>query len=154
MLQAARFGLSSLSLLALSLVLTALDVSSGLAALVPADPARYESPQPASTEDIRRDGTVDRDGTVESLPAEDPRTRDLEKVQKILEMKVVKQRLEDLGLSAEEAQNRLNRLSDAQLHLLASQIDQLFPGGIDHVLGTILTVLLIILVAVIIVILV
>lgn len=148
MLQAARFGLSSLSLLALSLVLTALDVSSGLAALVPADPARYESPQPASREDIRRDGTV------ESLPAEDPRTRDLEKVQKILEMKVVKQRLEDLGLSAEEAQNRLNRLSDAQLHLLASQIDQLFPGGIDHVLGTILTVLLIILVAVIIVILV
>jgi hypothetical protein len=66
----------------------------------------------------------------------------------------VKQRLEDLGLSAEEAQNRLNRLSNAQLHLLASQIDQLFPGGIDSVLGTILTVLLIILVAVIIVILV
>ncbi|HSE57554.1 MAG TPA: PA2779 family protein [Nitrospiraceae bacterium] len=144
----ARFRRSLLPLLALSLALPALDSSNGMAALVPADPVQYGSQQPASVEETRRDGTR------ESSPAEDLRVRDLEKVQKILEMKVVQQRLEDLGLSAEEAQNRLNRLSDAQLHLLASQIDQLFPGGIDHVLGTILTVLLIILVAVIIVILV
>ena len=146
--RAAWFIRSHLSLLALALAFTTLDISTSLAALVPADPSRYSSQQPASSQDNRQEAAIG------SSPVEDLRAQDVEKVQKILETKVVKQRLEDLGLSAEEAQNRLNRLSDAQLHLLASQIDQLFPGGIDSVLGTILTVLLIILVAVIIVILV
>jgi hypothetical protein len=132
----------------LTLIATAVDIPHSFAALVPADPARYESQQPATSQGNRQEAAI------ESSPVETLRAQDLEKVQKILETKVVKQRLEDLGLSAEEAQNRLNRLSDAQLHVLASQIDQLFPGGIDSVLGTILTVLLIILVAVIIIILV
>ncbi|MGH7230606.1 MAG: PA2779 family protein [Nitrospiraceae bacterium] len=82
------------------------------------------------------------------------RSHDLETVQKVLEAKMVQQRLEDLGLSPEAASDRLHRLSDAQLHQLAMQIESLIPGGIDHVLGTILTVLLIILVAIIIIILV
>ena len=82
------------------------------------------------------------------------RAHDLEAVQKVLEAKMVQQRLEDLGLSPEAASERLHRLTDAQLHQLAMQIESLIPGGIDHVLGTILTVLLIILVAVIIIILV
>jgi hypothetical protein len=128
----------------LPLIVTVLAIPDSFAALVPADPARYGS----------QESSVPREAGIGPSAVEDLRVQDLEKVQKILETKVVKQRLEDLGLSAEEAQNRLNRLSNAQLHLLASQIDQLFPGGIDSVLGTILTVLLIILVAVIIVILV
>jgi hypothetical protein len=147
MLYAAWFKRSGLSFLVLALFVAVLDIPNSFAALVPADPARYGQ-EPAAAQDHHRDAAI------EPSPIEDLRAQDLVKVQKVLETKVVKQRLEDLGLSAEEAQNRLNRLSDAQLHLLASQIDQLFPGGIDHVLGTILTVLLIILVAVIIVILV
>jgi len=82
------------------------------------------------------------------------RAQDLEKVQRVLEHKLIRQRLEDLGLSAEEAHARLDRLSDAQLHQLAMQIESLIPGGLERELGIILTVLLIILVAVVIVILV
>ncbi len=82
------------------------------------------------------------------------RIQDLEKVQRVLEHKLIRQRLEDLGLSAEEAHARLDRLSDAQLHQLAMQIESLIPGGLERELGIILTVLLIILVAVVIIILV
>jgi hypothetical protein len=72
------------------------------------------------------------------------RAQDLEKVQKVLEAKVVKQRLEDLGLSAEEAGAKLDRLSDAQLHQLAMQIDSLLPGGTDGTVWTIVGILLIV----------
>ena len=81
------------------------------------------------------------------------RPQDMEKVQRVLEHKLIRQRLEDLGLSPEEAHARLDGLSDAQLHQLAMQIESLIPGGLERELGIILTVLLIILVAVIIVIL-
>ncbi|MGH7227814.1 MAG: PA2779 family protein, partial [Nitrospiraceae bacterium] len=82
------------------------------------------------------------------------RVQGLEKVQRVLEHKLIRQRLEDLGLSTEEAHARLDRLSDAQLHQLAMQIESLIPGGLERELGIILTVLLIILVAVVIIILV
>lgn len=82
------------------------------------------------------------------------RAQDLQTVQAVLEHKVVRQRLLELGLSDEEINGRLNRLSDAQLHRAATQINSLLPGGsLDGALGTILTVLLIILVVVVILIL-
>lgn len=82
------------------------------------------------------------------------RAQDLQTVQAVLEHKVVRQRLLELGLTDEEIDGRLNRLSDAQLHQAATQINSLLPGGsIDGALGTILTVLLIILVVVVILIL-
>lgn len=99
------------------------------------------------------------DGSVTSQPESVPesgmdRVEDRRTVQRVLETKVVHQRLKDLGLSREEINARLDRLSDAQLHQVATQINSLLPGGdIDGALGTILTVLLIILVAVVIVIL-
>jgi ribose 1,5-bisphosphokinase PhnN len=98
---------------------------------------------------------VSRDGSMDSLPESGmDRAGDLRTVQRVLETKVVQQRLKDLGFSREEIDTRLARLSDAQLHQVASQINSLLPGGsIDGALGTILTVLLIILVAVVIVIL-
>ena len=82
------------------------------------------------------------------------RAQDLQAVQAVLEHKVVRQRLLELGLTDEEIDGRLNRLSDAQLHQAAMQINSLLSGGsIDGALGTILTVLLIILVVVVILIL-
>jgi ribose 1,5-bisphosphokinase PhnN len=95
------------------------------------------------------------DGSPASLPESGiNRAEDLRTVQLVLETKVVHQRLRDLGLSREEIDARLDRLSDAQLHQVATQITSLLPGGsLDGALGTILTVLLIILVAVVIVIL-
>lgn len=67
---------------------------------------------------------------------------DLQKIQATLETKVVKHRLQALGFSGEEIQNRLSQLSDQQLHNYAQQLDDLRPGG--DTLGVIIGVLVII----------
>jgi hypothetical protein len=73
-----------------------------------------------------------------------PRAEDLQKVQRLLENKIVRQRLEDMGLNAEEINARLDRVSDVQMHQFAMQIDALMPGGDDGTLTTIALVLLIV----------
>ena len=78
------------------------------------------------------------------------RTADLQKVQSVLESKVVRQRLEDYGLTAEEINARLTQLSDAQVHQLASQIDALIPAG-DGGLGIVIALLVIAILVVILV---
>jgi len=78
------------------------------------------------------------------------RAADLQKVQSVLEIKVVRQRLEDYGLAAEEINARLGQLSDAQLHQVASQIDALIPAG-DAGLGIVVALLVIAILAVILV---
>ena len=70
------------------------------------------------------------------------RLEDLRKVQRVLESKIVQQRLEDVGLTADEIQARLARLSDAQLHQMANQLDALMPGG-DGGLGIVVALLVI-----------
>jgi hypothetical protein len=60
-------------------------------------------------------------------PAE--RSEELQKIQKFLEMKVVRERLKELGFAPDEIQSRLNQLSDPQIHQLALQIDNLKVGG-------------------------
>ncbi len=77
------------------------------------------------------------------------RAEDLQKVQRVLENKVVRQRLEDFGLTTEEIDARLLRLSDDQLHQLATQIDALTPGG--NGLGIIVALLVIAILVVILV---
>lgn len=57
------------------------------------------------------------------------RAADLAKIQKVLEAKMVGQRLKDLGFSPDEVQARLGRLSDQQLHELALKLDELKVGG-------------------------
>jgi len=57
------------------------------------------------------------------------RSRDLGKIQKILEMKLIRERLDNLGFSHDEIQSRLGQLSDQQIHQLALQLDNLEVGG-------------------------
>lgn len=57
------------------------------------------------------------------------RTKDLSKIQQILETKMIQQRLEQLGFNQEEITKRLSQLSDQQIHQLALQLDQLKVGG-------------------------
>ena len=76
------------------------------------------------------------------------RTADLQRVQRVLEAKVVQQRLADYGLSPDEINARLNQLSDAQLHQLATQIDAMIPAG-DAGLGIVVALLVIAILAVI-----
>jgi chorismate synthase len=76
------------------------------------------------------------------------RKADMEKVQRFLEMKIVKDRLEKLGFTHEEIDSRLSQLSDQQLHQMAQQIDELKVGadGIGVVVGLLVIVILVILI--------
>ncbi len=60
-------------------------------------------------------------------PAE--RTGDLEKVQNFLETKMVRERLKDLGFTPEEIGMKLSDLSDAQIHQLALNLDEMRVAG-------------------------
>ncbi len=57
------------------------------------------------------------------------RKGDLSTIQRELESKVVAQRLKDFGLTPEEVKERLSRLSDEEIHTIASQIEALKAGG-------------------------
>jgi hypothetical protein len=59
------------------------------------------------------------------------RAADLAKIQKVLELKAVGERLSQLGLAQEEIKNRLDRLSDQQIHQAALQLDDLKVGQGD-----------------------
>lgn len=73
------------------------------------------------------------------------RASDLSAVQEALETKIVRQRLADLGYTKEEISNRLNRLSNEELHEVAAQAEILKAGGSD-VLVVLLALILIILI--------
>jgi hypothetical protein len=64
----------------------------------------------------------------EAMTAGTSRAADLDTVQKVLETRVVQQRLQDLGFTPEEISTRLAQLSDAQIHQLAQRLDDLRVG--------------------------
>ncbi len=76
------------------------------------------------------------------------RAEDIGKIQKVLEMKIVRERLTTLGFSHDEIETRLSRLTDQELHQLATQIDSLAVGG--DAAGVIIAVLVIIILIIII----
>jgi len=57
------------------------------------------------------------------------RTADLQKIQKALELKMISERLRQLGFTEEGIQQRLNQLSNEQIHRLALKLDELKVGG-------------------------
>lgn len=57
------------------------------------------------------------------------RSADLGKIQKILETKMIRERLEKFGFSQAEIRTRLEQLSDQQIHQLALRLDELKVGG-------------------------
>ena len=95
-----------------------------------------------------------------SLPAEtyamfipaDPtalsRTQDMNKIQKVLESTIIRQRLQDYGLSAEEAAERLAALPDEKVHQFAAQLDAVQAGG--DILGEVIFLLLVVLIIIVI----
>jgi len=78
------------------------------------------------------------------------RSADLQKVQKFLEMKMVRERLKDLGYTPEEIQSRLGQLDGQQIHQLAVRADELAVAG-DSGLGIIIGLLVIAILVVILV---
>jgi len=77
------------------------------------------------------------------------RASNLDKVQKFLEMKMVRERLKDLGFTPGEIQGKLNDLNDQQLHQLAVKMDDLKVGGDG--LGFVIAILVIVILVIIIV---
>jgi len=57
------------------------------------------------------------------------RSADLLKVQKVLEAKMVRERLRQLGFTEAGIQQRLNQLSNEQIHQIALKLDELKVGG-------------------------
>ena len=64
---------------------------------------------------------------------------ELAQIQQFLEMKMVRERLQELGLSPDEIQARLNQFSDRQIHQLALKIDDLKVGADE---GLVIVILL------------
>ena len=67
-------------------------------------------------------------------------------MQTALESKVVRQALIDNGLTPEEAMIRMNKLSDEQVHQLATHADSLQAGGdpIGFLVGVVVLALLVV----------
>ncbi|MFQ5735994.1 MAG: PA2779 family protein [Thermodesulfobacteriota bacterium] len=57
------------------------------------------------------------------------RAQDMAKLQRVLESKLVSERLRTVGLTATEVETRVEKLSDSELHQFASRLDNLYPGG-------------------------
>jgi hypothetical protein len=72
------------------------------------------------------------------------READLERIQKLLESKLVQHKLSQLGLTKEETEARLHQLDDEQIHQIASQIHALEPGGNGATAAIIIVLVLII----------
>lgn len=94
------------TLLALTVTLLCAAPPKGWAMLVPADAGRASVAAPS----------IDR-------------AADLKVAQGALESKLVRTELQRMGLSDKEAQERLSKLSDADLHKLASRASALDHGG-------------------------
>ncbi len=77
------------------------------------------------------------------------RSADVERIRKVLETKMIRERLHALGFSEEEIQTRLKQLSNDQIHRLALQIDELKVAG-NGGEAVIIVLLILILVALII----
>lgn len=72
------------------------------------------------------------------------RDTDLQRVQKLLESKLIQHKLSQLGLTKDEIEARLHQLDDDQIHQIASQLNALEPGG-----GTAEVIIIIVLLAII-----
>jgi hypothetical protein len=64
---------------------------------------------------------------VSILPSD--RSSDLEKIRKVLEMKMLRERLKNFGFTPEEIEKKLLQLDDQQIHQLALSLDELKVGG-------------------------
>jgi len=77
------------------------------------------------------------------------RAADAETIRSALEQKLVRQRLADIGFSADEITARLSELSDEQVHYFASKLDELKVGGDG--LGLVIGILVIVVIVIVII---
>ncbi len=86
---------------------------------------------------------LDSSGTASAID----RSADIQTIQHVLESKVVAQRLADLGLSVEEVQQSMSKLTSQELHQIASNLDGLQTGGdFGLIIGVLVVVVLVLLI--------
>jgi hypothetical protein len=78
----------------------------------------------------------------ETMVAPIDRAADMAAVQRVLESRIVADKLTSMGLTSTEIRDRLGKLTDAELHQFAKQIDSLYPGG--DALGAVIAILVIV----------
>ena len=66
---------------------------------------------------------------VVAASAEHSREADIARIQRVLESKLVSDRLQQTGLTQDEIQGKIKDLSDEEVHSFASQLESLYPGG-------------------------
>lgn len=91
---------------------------------------------------------IGSDAVVAAAAAEEAREADIARVQRVLESKLVADKLQQAGLSEAEINERLSKLSDSELHSFASQLESLYPGG-DALSAIIALLIIVILVLVV-----
>jgi hypothetical protein len=92
-------------------------------------------------------------GLVPSVPsspemADTGRGEQIDRIQKVLEMQIVTDKLQAYGLSAAEVSEKLEGMSAEQLHLMAQASDRVLAGGdgVGLVIGLLVVVILVILI--------
>jgi len=92
-------------------------------------------------------------GLIHSIPSsvemtDKVRGAEIDKVQKVLEMQVVTDKLQAYGLSADEVKAKLQSMSDEQLHLMAQASDRVLAGGdgLGIIIGLLVIVILVIII--------
>ena len=80
--------------------------------------------------------------------ASDMRGQDISKIQRALENELLAEKFRAYGLSPQEIQDRLQSLSDEQVHLMAQASDRLLAGGDG--LGIVIAILVIVLLVILI----
>lgn len=77
------------------------------------------------------------------------RDADLVMVQRALENRIVAQKLQDYGVTVDDARARLDQMSDSELHTLASASAGL-PTGSDDAIGLLIGLLIVVLLVIVI----
>lgn len=70
------------------------------------------------------------------------RAADMDTLQRVLESKLVAEKLGSMGLTMDEIKPRIEKLTDEELHSFASQVDSVYPGGDG--LGAVIALLIIV----------
>lgn len=74
--------------------------------------------------------------------------KDIETVQRVLEHKIVQEKLMAYGLSPDEVSAKLQYMTDGQVHLLAQASDRVLAGGdgVEVVIGVLVVIILVIII--------
>jgi flagellar biosynthesis protein FliP len=82
------------------------------------------------------------------LQSSEMRAEEIRKVQGALENELVRAKLSAYGLTADEVNQKLDRMTDEQIHLLAQASDDILAGGngVGFAIGILVVILLVVLI--------